>query len=315
MEGTILSLGSINVDFQVRVDQPLGSAEMAHAHDFRRLGGGKAANVAFLARRLGHPARLLGRVGDDELAEQALAPMRAAGVDVSGVSLAPGSGTGVAMIFVPPSGQKHIVLAPDANDNWEYRDIAAVRRRIEATAAPALLVADLEVPARVVKAAAEAARRRGFPIVLDPSFPDRVDAELLGMVDAVTPNETEARRLPGTEDCRAGDLAELARALAVAGPQVVCIKRKDGGCLVYADGEQYSIAAAKVAMVDSTGAGDAFTGAFAVARLEGRSPPAAARFAVAASTAAVTGYGAQPAYPDRQAIEDLMRRQGDATRA
>src|SRR4051794_13913198 len=98
----VLSLGSINADFQVRVDQPVGELETTAGHDLCRFSGGKAANVALLARRLGHPASLLGRVGSDDLAEQALGPLRAEGVDIDGVRIGRDAQTAVAMILVPP---------------------------------------------------------------------------------------------------------------------------------------------------------------------------------------------------------------------
>lgn len=300
MEAVILALGSINADFQVRIDKPAGSAGLALAHDFRRLGGGKAANVAFLARRLGRAARLFGRVGDDDLAAQALTPLREVGVDLSEVCRAGGQ-TGFAMVLVPRSGKKNIVVAANANDEWSDEEIGKVCHGIELAPAGSVLVCNCEIPARVVKAAAGCARRHGMHVVLDPTFPDRVDDELLAMADVITPNEEEAHQLAG-----AGAICDIARALAARGPRVVCIKLDGGGCLLLVGKQEQRVASVDVEVVDTTGAGDAFTGAFAVALLEGRAPPEAARFAVAASTAAVMAYGAQPSYPDRSAVMALM---------
>ncbi|AKT38398.1 PfkB family carbohydrate kinase [Chondromyces crocatus] len=130
----ILSLGSINADFQVRVDEPLESGRTLIASDFSRPGGGKTANVAFLARRLGVPACLLGRVGDDDLCEQALAPLCATEVDLRHVTTARGCPTAVSMIAVSSDGKKSILLATNANDAW---DEDAIRDTVDAiTGAP-----------------------------------------------------------------------------------------------------------------------------------------------------------------------------------
>lgn len=307
MDGIILALGSINADFQMRLDRPLESATTLLAHDLQRLGGGKAANVAYLARRLGHGARLFGRVGRDDLAEQALSPLRAAGVELADVSHTAASPTGVAMVVIPPSGKKHIVVATNANDAWDDWAVVALCRHIEEAPAASVLAVNCEVPAAVVKAAVACAKGRGLRVVLDPSFPERVDAELLAKVDAVTPNESEARSLKAVSGASGDTPLDLARGLLDRGPGLVCIKLDDGGCLLAQAQGHLHIPAPKVDVVDTTGAGDAFTGALAVALLEGQDAEAAARFAVVVSTLAVTAYGAQPSYPTRDAVGAFLR--------
>lgn len=307
MSRVVISLGSVNADFQVRVDEPLG-AETTIAHDFCRFSGGKAANVAYLARQLNHEAWLIGCVGDDTLSEQALAPLRAAHIDIATVSCAPGYSTGVAMIFVPPSGKKHVVVANNANDAWTEDAIEAACTRIGKASPGSMLVVDCEVPPVLVKKALLAAGRQGLRTVLDPSFAARVDAEMLGSIEAITPNESEARALRPLSGTDSEDLIDIARGLVARGPDTVCIKLQDGGCLrVGAHGHEHIPVPTEVRVVDTTGAGDAFTGAFAVALLEGRSPSDAVGFAVAASSLAVTTYGSQPAYPRREALEALIR--------
>jgi ribokinase len=127
----ILSLGSINADFQLRVDRRPEVNETLIGRDFLRLGGGRAANVAFFARKLGLEACLLAQVGDDDLAEQALAPLRNIGVDLSRVAAVEGCGTGVAMITVQPDGKKGIVAAGNANEAWTSEQAAEVVEVIE----------------------------------------------------------------------------------------------------------------------------------------------------------------------------------------
>ncbi|TLX62332.1 ribokinase [Stutzerimonas nosocomialis] len=305
---TLLSLGSINADFQVRVDQPPGSEETLLAHDFCRLAGGKASNTAWLGATLGHRSLLLGRVGDDELAEQALGSLREAGVDVSGVTVAEGKPTAVSMIMVPPDGKKHIVLATNANDCWDEPAIDAMVRLIERTESPACLVVDCEVPAAVVLPAVEAATGKDIPVVLDPSFPDRVPDELLSRLQAVTPNTSEARALTGREIQGLHDAAWATRQLRDRGVRIACIKLGDGGCVLDAGEGAIHVPPGEVQATDSTGAGDAFTGVFAIALLEGREPLEAAAWGVAAANLAVTAYGSKPAYPDRQQVSSMAAR-------
>ena len=295
---SLWSLGSINADFQVRVAEPLGNAETVAGEDLRRLGGGKAANVALLACRLGCTAHLLGRVGRDDLAEQALAPLRAAGVDIAGVRRG-AEGTAVSMIAVPPSGKKRIVLAGEANLGFDAADIAAIERAIAAAVPHSVLVVDYEITPRAASRAIAAAHARGLQVVVDPSFPAHVPRDDLRFVDALTPNAAEALALADIGERSDDTLEAAARALAAHGPAVVCIKLENGGCLLWHDGRAWHLPAALVEVVDTTGAGDAFTGAFGVALLEGLAPPQAAQWAVAASELAVTVYGSQPAYPDR----------------
>ncbi|WP_119155145.1 ribokinase [Caldimonas tepidiphila] len=307
MSPPLISLGSINADFQVRVDEEPGERETLEAHDLRRLSGGKAANVAYLAHRLGHPALLLGRVGCDDLATQALGSLHDSGVDVQSVRRTCSAATAVSMIMVPPSGKKRIVLAGNANLGWEAEDIEASCAAIRTADPGALLVADFEIAPEAVRAALRTAHERGLRTVVDPSFPRHVGREDLRGVHALTPNESEARELAGVATPGARGVAETARALAALGPRMVCIKLSDGGCLV-AQGERMEhVPAGRVEIVDATGAGDAFTGAFAVALLEGREPVQAAAFAVACSDLAVTGYGSQPAYPSREALDAHLK--------
>ncbi|GAA4330660.1 ribokinase [Pigmentiphaga soli] len=301
----IASLGSINADFQVRVPRPLEAGTTLIATDFLPQGGGKAANVAFLARRLGAAATLIGRVGSDALGEQAMAPLRGQGIDLSHVSRAQ-EPTAVSMIAVPPGGKKGIVLANNANDCWDDAAVADAVAAIEALDPGSVLVADYEIPPALVERAVEAAGRRGVRVVIDPSPPERADAAVLARAHAIAPDAAEASVLSGVSVKDEDSAAAAAGGLAALGIPIVCIKLADGGCLLAHGGRSTLIPAEPVTAVDATGAGDAFTGALAVALLEGRDPLAAACFAVAASTCAVTGYGSQPAYPDRAGVEARM---------
>ncbi|MGI4815719.1 MAG: PfkB family carbohydrate kinase [Janthinobacterium lividum] len=355
---TIIAVGSINADFEARAEAP-PEVETRLASQFERLAGGKAANIAYLARHLGRPARLFGCVGDDELAEQALAPLRAAGVDLSGVARVTGVGTAVSMIELGRDGKKRILLANNANDQWPDGAYAGLLKAIETAPAASVLVVDYEIPARVADAAIRAAHARGLPIVVDPSFADRVDPGMLALMTAIAPNHEEAGSLLQQEaNGRAANALDAAREAALAltqrGVRLACIKLPDGGCVFAvaggsaapADAENiasgagnadlpsragaadarasapllYLVPAVDMQVVDTTGAGDAFTGALAIALTAPASADSTAGildadkaldavvYAVAASHLSITRFGSQPAYPDDAAIRALLPR-------
>jgi ribokinase len=319
MTRRLLSLGSINADFQLRVACEPGSRETLQATDLLRASGGKAANRAFLARRLGYPAVLLGCVGDDDLAAQALGAPQRAGVDVSGVHRSGDTATAVSMIAVPDSGKKQIILAGNANDRWTSSQIDAVSRRIAAAGDGDVVTLDFEIAADAAAAAARAARERGLRLVIDPSFPQRCPRDILALADACAPNVEEAVALTRYEDEASDDeasddnetAARCARMLAAQGCGIVCVKRSDGGCVLLHDRRLYRIdASSDIDVVDATGAGDAFTGALAVGLLDGRPVPEAAVYAVSAAQIAVQRWGSQDSYPDRAALDALAVRLG-----
>ncbi|MBF2046771.1 MAG: ribokinase [Elainella sp. C42_A2020_010] len=310
-QGCIISLGSVNADFQVRVERRPDLSETLLAHDFMQLSGGKAANVAYLARKLEKDALLIAHVGTDALAEQALKPLQEIGVNLQYVHRIEGQPTGVSMITVPPDGQKGIILAANANYVWSAEDIAGVQEAIVNAPVGSVLVVDYEVPPFIVEAAITAARQRGFPVILDPSPADRVDAALLPQVSYLVPDAGEAEKLTGIQLDSPKAAMQAAHQLWQQGVQQACVKLKDGGCVVVSQEQKLHIAPVPVPVVDSTGAGDAFAGALAVAVREGQSLPDAARFATAASHLTVTRYGSQPAYPSRTEIDSMLERLAD----
>lgn len=297
----IVALGSVNADFQVRVERSPDGPGAVAATDFLRASGGKAANVAVLARRLGADAVLLGCVGDDDLAAQALDGPRRAGVDISGVRRAPGP-TGMACIMVEPGGDKTIVLALNANDAWAG-DAGAVADGMSRVDPSSVLVADLEVPVDVALAAVEAAKRRGIAVVVDPAPPERAADHLLSASDHLTPDHREATALTGVDASRPGGALAAAEGLHRRGGAAVYVKLPDGGCAVAAPGVRAVVRSPDgLDVVDATGAGDAFAGGLAWALHSGRDVAGAAVLAVAASSCAVQAYGSQSSYPNRSQL-------------
>lgn len=303
----VVSLGSVNADFLVRVPGAPGGPGTLLGESLLRTSGGKAGNVAVLAARLGTPARLLGCVGDDDLAVQALRGPEEARVNLRGVRRRRGL-TGYSSILVPPGGAKTIVLVPNANDAWA-EDGDRVAAEVDAAPDGSVLVADLEVPVALVLAALQVARERGLTTVLDPAPSDRVTDELLTLADHLTPDHAEAQQLTGEDAAEAAGAARAAVALRKRGAAVVHVKLADGGCVTAtADGVTLVEAPADVRVVDATGAGDAFAGGLAVALVQGRSPVQAAEHAVAASACAVGAYGSQESYPDAEGLAAILAR-------
>jgi ribokinase len=303
----VVSLGSVNADFLVRVPELPGGSGSLLGESLLRTSGGKAGNVAVLAARLGTPARLLGCVGDDDLAAQALRGPEAARVNLRGVRRRPGL-TGYSSILVPPSGAKTIVLVPNANDAWA-EDGERVAAEVDAAPDGSVLVADLEVPVALVLAALQVGRERGLTTVLDPAPTDRVTDELLALTDHLTPDHSEAQQLTGEDAAEAAGAARAAVELRKRGAAVVHVKLAGGGCVTAtADGLTLVEAPADVPVVDATGAGDAFAGGLAVALVRGLSAVEAAEHAVAASTCAVGAYGSQESYPDAAMLAAMLTR-------
>ncbi|MEJ7931055.1 PfkB family carbohydrate kinase [Ramlibacter sp. AN1015] len=303
--GRLLSLGSINADFQVRADRRPEVSETLIAREFTRLGGGKAANRALLAARMGLEAALFGQVGDDDLAAQALAAVREAGVRLEGVHRRAGHDTAVSMITVPPDGKKGIVLAANANDApWLQDDLRALDDALRAAPQGSVFAVDAEIDAEALRRALCTARAAGLRTVLDPSPADRVDESILALCDLVLPNAGEAQALTGIAVEDFASAGRAARRLRQLGARAACVKLADGGC-VFDDGQQLLAVEAgpEVEVIDTTGAGDAFAGGLAAALALGRPLEQALRMAVAASRCTVTGWGSQPAYPELAAVE------------
>ena len=307
-QGIVISLGSVNADFQVRVERRPDLSETLLASHFLQLGGGKAANVAYLGRKLGIPATLVAHVGTDTLAEQALKPLREMGVNLQYVKAIAGQPTGVSMIAVPPDGKKGIILAGNANNVWSQEDIPEVREAISNAPAGSVLVVDYEIVPSIVEAAIAVADERDFPVILDPSPVNRVEQKVFPKVTYIVPDAGEAKKLTDIAIDSVEHAIQAAHRFLEQGVKHACVKLKDGGCVVVNHEMTLHVPPVPVEVVDATGAGDAFAGALAVAVLEGQSLQDAACFATAASHVTVTRYGSQPAYPTRSEIDEMFER-------
>jgi ribokinase len=277
----IVVVGSVNLDLSATVARLPEPGETITGATLSRFPGGKGANQALAARRLGADVRLVACVGDDATAGEALALLREGGVDLSCLQVLPGSPTGIALICVAPSGENQIVVAPGAN--------AAMNAVALELGSADALICQLEVPGEAIAAAANAFE--GFFCAnLAPA--KEIDVTVLQRADLVIVNETEAAWYGDTLAACDGLVATTYGARGAS-------LRKQNALIAEA-------APPEVHAVDTVGSGDAFTAALTVALVEGQLPEAALRFACAAGAAAATRAGAQPSLPMRTEVEMLL---------
>ena len=291
---SIVVLGSVNADLVLRCERLPHPGETVHGEDFQTVPGGKGANQAVAAARLGGRVEFVGCVGDDAFGAAARAMLEREGVGTTRLRTHAGVPTGVAMIFVERSGQNCIALATGAN---ACLDVAHVDDAAAAIAGASMLVCQLESPLDAVQHAIGIARRHGVPVLLNPAPAQPLPPALLAEVDILVPNESEAALLLGARS--ALDPAAAAAALREQGPATVIVTLGgEGVCIADERGTRRRPAPA-VRPVDTTGAGDTFIGAFAVARREGLSIDGAVEFAQRAAALSVTRIGAMASMPTR----------------
>lgn len=305
----IVVVGSANADIYVEVDRLPLVGETVAARAGRSLAGGKGANQAACGGRLAAgPTYLVARVGDDangRLLEGALAD--AGGVRLDRVARAPGAPSGHAVVMLMPGGQNSIIIVDGANmEGWASGvgsdDLDLIRRA-------GVLLLQREIPDWVNVQVAQAAKGAGVPVILDAGGMDApVPGELLSLVDIFSPNETELARLTGMPTETFEQISRAAGACHKMGVKEVLVKLGSQGSALFIEGgepiRQPIIPATEV--VDTTGAGDTFTSAFAVALVEGKPKEECMRFAAAAASLCVQVKGAIPSMPDRKSVMDLL---------
>ena len=292
------------MDLVIRTPHFPRPGETLIGSEFHTVPGGKGANQAVAAARLGARVSMVGLVGDDAFGDALLSNLAAAGVDHASVTRHPQAPTGVAFIMVDDSGQNSIVVASGANLQLRPAGVDAAEALI---AAADILLLQLESPLDAVTRAAEIARAHGVPVVLNPAPPRALPGSLLSLIDVLIPNEREATFLSGspTGD-QAGAKAAAAKLRTLGIETVIVTLRGRGALLARAEGTDH-YPAFRVTAVDTTAAGDAFVGGFAVALAEGRSWAEAVRWGNGAGALAATALGAQPSLPTRQALAELIQ--------
>jgi len=304
MAGKILVVGSLNMDLVGCASRIPVAGETVTGRAFFEEPGGKGANQAYAAARLGGRVAMLGRVGSDDYGRRMRANLERVGCDVRGVLPIPNCASGIALIFVADSGQNSIIIVPGANGRFSPEDVEAAGEHFKDAA---LVLLQLENPVPTVMAAARAARRAGARVILDPAPAQTLPDELFHLVDVLTPNETEATVLAGLPPGRVDPphAMAIAHSLQERGAPTVIVKLGEQGCVLADEGAARHFPAPRVQAVDTTAAGDVFNAGLAVALGEGRDLVQACRFASRAAAVSVTRMGTQVAAPTRDEVEAL----------
>lgn len=296
MTADIVVVGSANLDLVVDVDAVPVAGETVLGGDLRRIPGGKGANQAVAAARLGRSVAMVGRIGDDDAGALLRAALHTDGVDTSHLVTTPEAPSGVAMIAVAADGDNAIVVSPGANGRLTAADVESAGAVIGP--APIVLL-QLEIPPEAVSTCAALAR--GL-VILNPAPARRLSPELLSQVGVLVPNQSELATLTGHHgpvDQRVA--ATLSRSLPCR--RVVVTLGSDGALVV--DSDVTHVPAPMIAAVDTTAAGDSFCGALADALVGGAELVEATRWAVRAGAATAMRPGAQPSLPTRTEVDAL----------
>lgn len=300
MNRPIVVIGSSNTDMIVRAGHIPRPGETVLGGEFSTAPGGKGANQAVAAARAAGRVVFLARVGADLFGAQAVEGFRKDGIDVSRIGSDPEAPSGVALIMVDDAGENSIAVAPGANARLTPDDI---RASSDLVTQAALILMQLEIPLGTVRTAAELAHHAGVPVILNPAPAQKLDEGLLGLIDIITPNESEAEELTGVSVETDDRLPDAAGRLHGTGIDHVLITLGARG--VYVSSSEWTgfVPGFEVQAVDSTAAGDVFNGVLAVAIAEGKGLEASTRLACAAAALSVTRLGAQPSAPTRREIE------------
>ena len=301
---TVLVAGAINTDLVARVEKAPDAGETVTGSTFAIFGGGKGANQAIAAARSGAPTAMFGALGDDDFGRQRRVELDAEGIDTSSVERSTTAASGVALIVVEEeTGQNRISYVPGATMTLTPEQARVAVDRVK----PAVMMTTLEPPPETINALLEASRNNRASIVLNAT-PEAIGVRpFLGRIDVLVVNETEAEALLGYPVSQAQG-EEAALALAALGPNTVVVTLGAAGAAVVHSGNAVSFPAPQVDVVDTTGAGDAFCGAFAAELAQGADPFTAARTGVVAGSLATTIPGAYPGIPRRDAIERMLAR-------
>ena len=303
----VLVFGSINMDLVARVPRLPQPGETLQGDRFTTTSGGKGANQAIAAARLGASTTLVGRVGKDGFGSALMTHLKRNGVNGDAISADSNTSTGIAQILVDDAGQSQIVIIGGANQTVGDSELAYIEQHLSNIH---ILLLQLEIPLPQVIAAAKLAQTAGAITVLDPApAPDQLPRELYSVVDLLTPNETEARRLVRFPVTDPDSAAIAAKALHQKGVPRVIITLGDRGSFYSSPGQQFWTPAVLVDVVDTVAAGDAFNGAIAAALATATQPwESTIRFATLAAALACTQTGAQTSLPTRQAVQALEQR-------
>jgi len=295
----IVVVGSINMDLVSRTESFPKIGETVTGLGFEMHSGGKGANQAVAIGRLGYPAILLGAVGSDLFGQNLLSTLKSYGVDTSHVKVE-GKTSGTASIVVDARGENAIIVTPGAN---AAVDSEYLKTKLDLLKNAGLVLTQLEIPLETVEWLADCCCRHNVPLMLDPAPARSLPTSLLQKITWFTPNEIEAAFYSGNRDEPEESLAYFSRERI---KNVILKQGRKGALVATADGHREWIDAFAVDVLDTTAAGDAFNGAFAVSLMKGNTVRQSARFAAAAAAVSVSRRGAQPSLAQESEVLSLL---------
>jgi ribokinase len=298
----ILVVGSLNADLVVRAPRFPQPGETISGEDLQVIPGGKGANQAVAAARLGVNVSMLGRVGKDNFGDFLLENLKSNHVNSQLIQRDDAS-TGTAIIVVDSNGQNSIVLSPGSNGKVSSADIANASFLYHD-----LLLLQLEIPTLTVLAAAQRAKENNVPVILNPApaHTAQLPDELIALADFLIPNETELSLLTNMDVKDSPSAERAARILLKRGSKHVIVTLGSQGALIVSSTQVTHVDSFKVNVVDTTAAGDAFIGGFATALLQNNSLDDSVRYGCACGALATTKFGAQPSLPTKEEVERFM---------
>ncbi|OOH87700.1 ribokinase [Pasteurellaceae bacterium 15-036681] len=296
-------LGSINVDHVIRVPYFPKAGETLTGYGYQIAYGGKGANQAVAAARMGALTRFIGCIGDDQIGQTMKQAFTQDGIDVSTVTSIPNQSTGLAMIQVADSGENSIVISAGANADLSCELVESYKESIQQAD---VLLMQLESPLASIELATQLAKQAGTQVVLNPAPAQKLPQSLLAQLDMITPNETEAEILTGIKVVDEQSAQQAAEHFHQLGIKTVLITLGSKGVYVSEQCQGEIIAGFRVEAVDTTAAGDTFNGALVCGLLEGKTLSESIRFAHAAAAISVTRLGAQSAIPTRAEVDKFL---------
>jgi ribokinase len=300
--GKIIVIGSSNTDMVIQSDRLPNPGETIIGGDFLMNPGGKGANQAVAAARMGGHVTFISKTGNDLFGKQSMDHYNAEGINTEYIFSDPKNHSGIALITVDANGENCIVVASGANASLSPSDIESARAEIESCA---LVLMQLEIPIETVEYAAEMANQKGIRVILNPAPARALSDKLLRGLYILIPNTNEAEILSGIQVTDWESARKAANALSARGVKNVVITLGSLGALIKEGNEYYTVQATKVTAVDTTAAGDTFCGTLCVGLSEGKSIVDSVAIASKASALAVTRMGAQSSIPYRSELSSL----------